>query len=189
MPLLAIVIAFNFDWYLSGRLDSQQEYLIYLVIAISTMAFPAINILLLRWYGMVTSLEMPARKERVAPFLSTVFFFALGYYLLRKGTLPTTIFSIFLGCMATLVILSLINFKWKISAHSAGIGGVLGSTMALFSIHEFGNVWLATVLIICVGLTMTARLVLNAHSPSQVYGGAVLGFSITYLVVFYQWFI
>jgi len=183
MPLFTVFIAFNFDWYLSGRLLPEQENIIYLIVALSTMAFPGINILLLKWYGVVESLDMPTKKERIAPFVSSLFFFGLGYYLLRKGTIPNAVYSIYLACCLTLLILSLINFKWKISAHSAGIAGAVGVTLALFGLHEFSNLWLLGTLVVLAGLTMSSRLILNAHTPSQVYGGATVGFLITYAVV------
>lgn len=189
MPLLAVFIAFKFDWYLSGRLVSDQENIIYLIIAMSTIAFPGLNILLLKWYGVVSSLSMPIRKERSAPFISTLFFFGLGYYLLRKGGLPTPVYSIYLGCGLALFVLILINLKWKISVHAAGIAGVVGSTIGLFQIHDFSNFWLIASLIAITGLTLSSRLILNAHTPSQVYAGAVVGFLTTYFSVTAEFFI
>jgi len=189
MPLLAVFIAFKFDWYLSGRLVSEQENIIYLIIAMSTIAFPGINILLLKWYGVISSLSMPIRKERSAPFISTLFFFGLGYYLLRKGNLPIPLYSIYLGCCLVLLVLILINLRWKISIHSAGITGVAGSTIGLFRIHDFSNFWLIAILIAIAGLTLSSRLILSVHSPNQVYAGAIVGFAITYVTVVSEWVI
>jgi membrane-associated phospholipid phosphatase len=186
MPLLSVFIAFNFDWYLSGRMIPEQENVIYIIVALSTMAFPGLNILLLKWYGVVRSLSMPVRKERIAPFISSLFFFGLGYYLLRKGTIPNTVYSIYLGSFFTLISLSLINFKWKISAHAAGISGVLGMTLALFRIHDYANLWLLGILIIAAGLTLSSRLILNAHTPAQVYTGAGIGFLIPYVCISWE---
>lgn len=189
MPLLAVFIAFKFDWYLSGILVSDQENIVFLIIAMSTIAFPGLNILLLKWYGVVSSLSMPIRKERSAPFVSTLFFFCLGYYLLRKGSLPTPLYSIYLGCSLVLLILILINLKWKISVHAAGSAGVVGSTIGLFQIHDFSNLWLISILIVLTGLTLSSRLILKAHTPAQVYVGAVIGFATTYSAVTSEWVI
>jgi membrane-associated phospholipid phosphatase len=189
MPLLAVFIAFKFDWYLSGILVNDQENIIFLIIAMSTIAFPGLNILLLKWYGVVSSLSMPIRKERSAPFVSTLFFFCLGYYLLRKGSLPTPLYSIYLGCSLVLLILILINLKWKISVHAAGSAGVVGSTIGLFQIHDFSNLWLISILIVLTGLTLSSRLILKAHTPAQVYVGAVIGFATTYSAVTSEWVI
>jgi len=184
MPLLSVFIAYQFDWYIKGIISSDQMNIIYLIVAFSTIVFPGVNILLLKWYGVVTSFSMRERSERNAPYISTIFFFVLGYYMLRKGALPDSLFSILIGCIATLVLITLINFKWKISAHSAGIFGILGAVIALFRIHSFGNVTLLSILLLAGGLVITSRLILNAHTQAESYGGAILGFTTVYLCVY-----
>jgi membrane-associated phospholipid phosphatase len=189
MPLACIVVATKFDWYIRGTMSTEQANLVYLIIALSTIAFPGINILLLKWYGMIQSLEMPERKERIAPFFSTAFFFALGYYLLRKGNLPTPVYSIFLGCTLALLLVSLINLRWKISVHAAGAAGLLGCTIGLFQLHQFGDTFLLSIVLIILGLVLTSRLMLNAHTPQQVYVGAAAGFAAVYFPVILEWII
>lgn len=185
MPLACIFVAYRFDWAVSGAMIPEQILMVYLIVALSTLAFPAVNILLLRWYGVISSFSMPIRAERSAPFISTIFFFALGYYMLRKGNLPDVIYSIMTGSILALIAVTLINFKWKISAHAVGIFGLVGSTVALFQIHNFGNIGLLAVLILIAGAVLTSRLLLSAHTPAQIYVGAGLGFLVLYLSVFW----
>lgn len=189
MPLASVFIAANFDWYVKGVSPEGQMRLVFLIIFLSTVAFPGLNILLLRWYGVVTSLEMPRRRERIAPFISSVFFFGLGYYLLRKANLPDVIFSILFGCILALMVIMLINFSWKISAHATGAFGLVGTTLGLFVAHSFDNIFLLCAVILIGGLVMTSRLVLKAHVPSQVYAGSFVGFVCLYFPVAYGWFI
>ncbi len=73
--------------------------------------------------------------------------------------------------------------------HAAGIAGVLGSTIGLFQIHNFSNHWLISTLIVIMGLTLSSRLILSAHTPAQVYAGAAIGFATTYLMVIGEWVI
>lgn len=189
MPLACIVVATKFDWYIRGTMPVEQVNLVYLIVALSTIAFPGINILLLKWYGMIQSLEMPGRKERIAPFISTAFFFLLGYYLLRKGSLPSPVYSIFLGCIIALVSATLINLKWKVSVHATGAAGLLGCTIGLFQLNQFGDTFLLSLVLLVVGLVLSARLRLNAHTPRQVYVGAAVGFSAIYFPVVLEWVI
>lgn len=189
MPLACTFVAFQFDWFLQGTTNVEQIHLIYLIVGLSTIAFPGVNILLLRWYGVISSLTMPLRKERSIPFISTVFFFALGYYLLRKGNLTEVLYSILLGCIIALIAVILINFAWKISAHAVGVFGLIGMTIGLFRIHSFGNVALLSVLILIGGAVLTSRLVLKVHSPAQIYVGAAVGFFALYLPVYYGVFV
>ena len=139
MPLASVFIATQFDWYVRGQLWPEQTRLIYLVVAMGTIVFPGINILLLRWHGALSSLERPPQKERLAPFLSTLFFFAMGYYLLARADLPTAIYSILIGSVFTVVALSLLNLVRKVSVHSAGAFGIVGVILGLFEIHSFAS--------------------------------------------------
>ncbi len=189
MPLACFFVAAQFDWYIRGTTDPDMLRITLFVVALSTIAFPGLNMLLLRWYGVISSLEMPKRAERLAPFISTLFFFALGYYLLRKGSLPLPLYSIFLGSILALVAITIINLRWKISAHATGIAGLAGSTIGLFQLHNYGNLILLSLVLVVVGATLTARLVLKAHSPAEVYAGAGVGFLSLYLSVVNGWFI
>lgn len=189
LPLLCIYVAYTFDWYINGLLGPDQMKLIYLIVAFSTIVFPAVNILLLKWYGVVKSFSMETRAERNAPFVSTLLFYALGYYMLRKGALPEPMFSILMGCMAVLVVIILTNLKWKISAHAAGIFGVLGMIIALFQAHSFGNIVLLSIVLMLSGLVLTSRLVLGAHTPAETYAGAAVGLITMYVFVYFGIFI
>lgn len=183
MPLACVVVACEFDWYVKGMMTGGLAGIVYFIVALSTIGFPLINLLLLRWYGVVSSLHLPERKERTAPYISTIFFFALGYYMLRRGELPDALFSILFGSILVLTMVTLLNLKWKVSAHSAGIFGVLGSLIALFKIHDFFNISLVSLVILSCGLVLSSRLFLHAHKPAQVYAGAAIGFIAMYLPV------
>lgn len=185
MPLLCILIGSQLDWYILGSSSSEQLYLIYIIVALSTIVFPGVNILLLRWYGSMTSLESPPKHERTLPYLSAVFFFALGYYLLRKGNISPALLSMFLGSLLALMVMALINTQWKISVHAAGIFGLIGAIVGLFQIHDFQNLFILSLLILIGGGIMTARLILKAHTPAQVYVGSLVGFASMYFCVRY----
>lgn len=187
MPLGAVYIAMEYDWYVQGRLWPEQANVIYLVVALSTIAFPGINILLLRWHGALSSLESPPRNERLAPFLSTLFFFAMGYYLLSGGNLPTPIYSILIGSLLTVIVLSTLNFFRKVSVHAAGAFGILGVIFGLFRIHGFANIELLVIAIFIAAAVLSARLILRAHTQGEAYAGAIAGFVCMYAAVAFEW--
>ncbi len=189
MPLACVYLGSQYDWYVRGLADASSLRLVYLIVVLSTVIFPGLNIILLKWCGAVNSLEMPTRKERYLPFLSTFFFFCLGYFMLRRAPLPESLYSIYFGCITGLVSLTLINFTWKISAHAAGAFGLVGTTVALFQVHHFGNVFLLCTVLIIGALVMSSRLYLRAHTPPQVYVGAFMGFLALYIPVALGFFI
>ncbi len=90
--------------------------------------------------------------------------------------------------MTTVVILTnLVTFFWKISAHSAGVTGVVGFAV-VYSIEYAGANSLLLPLVGAVaimGIVMWARLYLNAHKPAEIIGGALLGFVICYGSIYF----
>jgi len=76
------------------------------------------------------------------------------------------------------LIMALINLKWKISAHMAGIGGVVA---LIYQIHAMGLsafdlLWLLCLAVLVAGALGSARLALKRHNTWQVLAGAVVGF-------------
>ncbi len=189
MPLLCVVIGSELDWYIQGRTTPEQLKLVYLIIGLSTCVFPGLNILLLSWYGTVKNLESPSRKERFLPYISSMFFFFLGYYLLRQGNLPTAIYSIYVGGLFALVMMAIVNTRWKISAHSTAVFGVSGTLAGLFYIHDFVNLFAFSAALLIGAAVLSSRIILKVHTPAQTYVGAVLGFVSPFICVRYGLFI
>ena len=82
------------------------------------------------------------------------------------------------GSAITVLVMAAINLKWKISAHMAGIGGVIA---LIYQIHvqglsAFDLLWLLCLSIIIAGLLGSARLALKQHDIWQILAGAVVGF-------------
>jgi hypothetical protein len=72
----------------------------------------------------------------------------------------------------------LITLKWKISAHMVGLGGIVGLIVSI-DIFLHSNVLLYLILFLFLsGIAGTSRLLLNCHSPAQIYSGFWLGFMI-----------
>lgn len=183
MPLLALFLAIQFDPYLSLFLSPAKAQLTLIVVALATFVFPLINLFFLKQARVITSYSLIIRRERIAPVITTLVYFGLGYYLLLKGSLPTVIYSMYLGAVISVVIALLITLRWKISMHAIGISGVLGSLYGLFKVHEFAHFPLLIALILITGWVMTARLALQAHTTAQVFAGMALGFVVTWISV------
>ncbi len=189
MPLLCVALAGELDWYVRSQAPQELLNLTYLVVALSTIAFPGLNIILLKWYGALSDLEVRKRQERFIPYISSGFFFILGYVLLRRGALPLPVYAIMIGCISSIALLALLNIRFKMSAHAAGSAGLLGTVLALFQLHGWSDLPLLMCIVLLLGLVLSARLVLKIHTPMEVYGGAVLGFLCLYLSVSRLWVI
>ena len=79
----------------------------------------------------------------------------------------------------------LINFRWKISAHTVSMGGVIGAFFGLQSVLQIDMLLQISASILIAGLVGFARLKAGKHSPAQVYAGYLLGFAVLYLLILY----
>ena len=119
---------------------------------------------------------MEERYERNIPFITQAVLMMIAYYMLRRVGLPRFFYLMLLGAIASIVIVVLINFRWKISIHMVGIGGITGLMLGLSSILSLDIHIPIIISIIVAGILGSARLRMGAHIPGQIYLGYLLGF-------------
>ncbi|MBI1973665.1 hypothetical protein HYS54_02530 [Candidatus Micrarchaeota archaeon] len=147
----------------TGSLTSTEAFLIGLVFHAGFSSVPAM-IDIRR--GKFPDFEFPERRKRRKYY----FFAALGdgigllaYYWSGAPALSALALTYVLS--ASLV--GLINEKWKISAHAAGLTGPLVLALALFGLN-------ASPLLVLVPLTFWLRIKTGAHNFLQLAGGGLL---------------
>ena len=123
------------------------------------------------------------RRERILPFLLSLIYFCMAYYLLRRTPNVAATLALFSGCMVALAATLLITLAWKISAHMVGMGGLIGVVCGLMLIHGAQASILLGVLFLLIGALGTARLLVTDHTPAQIYVGGVLGLFCTFSCV------
>ncbi len=184
MPLLTLLIAFQIDPKLSYFLPDDFQLRFFSLLAIMTIGFPVLSLIMLYRQGHISSLHLPERKERTGPFMLTLLYYCLTYYFIMRISLDPAIHSMLLGAILALALTILINLSWKISIHMVGIGGLLGCVLALSTYHYPSNpLYLIGLLILLSGALGTSRLLLRAHKPAEVYGGFALGLACVFAVV------
>jgi membrane-associated phospholipid phosphatase len=182
MPLIIYMSVRTIDPYYIA--PTQADYFVFLLLGVNIVA-PAISMLIMIKYGMLTSIELRNRKERFGPYLLVIFYYMLSYFMLRwKGPyLPDTVFSFFLSVIVSLVISLSINSVWKISVHMLAQGGVFGTLLALNVIHPNLDTIYPALSLLMAGITGYSRLYLDAHTHGQVYAGFCLGAVVNWIVI------
>ena len=164
------------------------QWLIVLVVWLTTFAIPALSLGLLKYTGNISSLKLKNRKERLLPFFYITIFYGFTAYYFSRQMLVTEITSgIFILTAIMILSASIITFFWKISVHSLSMGGVVGLLLIITTMlpdSQLSYLLLATILI--SGLVLSARLKLQAHTPAQAYMGFVLGLFISFMIIY--WF-
>jgi hypothetical protein len=153
-----------------------------LVVLGITCFLPMIVIAVLHNFKIVKDKRLNDRRERWMPYLFTIgCYIAAGFYLVHIHA-PYWLPVFMWGGAAACVISFIVNFWWKISAHLAGIGGVLAFAFCMQAdgLGAFNLFWLIIVLILLTGALASARLYMHRHTFWQ----AVAGFANGYICVY-----
>jgi len=183
MPFYAIVLIMNLNTYISYSISTQVQRIIITLVFITTMALPVITAVLLLQKGMIRTLEMESASERRLPFITTAVYYLICFYLLWQLPVPRLLSMMLLAATATIFIAFFFTFRWKVSIHMIGIGGLTGVLFGLSQILNINLVHLIIGSFIISGLLGTARLILGAHTPQQVYTGFFFGFFSEWIVL------
>lgn len=116
------------------------------------------------------------RESRTPYFILATTTYFVGALIFFYGK-STTMFAVSLSYAFVTLGLTLINLKWKISVHSAGVSGPLMAVVCVF-----GLVSLPVIALIVT--VVWARIKLKAHTIGQSIAGAILGALITLSVYF-----
>jgi len=183
LPTLGLWLIFHTDTYLSFVLPLAARIQLYILVFISTFIFPVLSSVLLLSLGKIRSLHMETAEERRLPYLLTVVYFSLGYYMITsRFPLPAQVVLMLLGANVSVAITMLVNMKWKVSAHAIGIGGLTGALLGFshqLQVSVLNELMLVTLI---AGLIGYARLKLDAHNSAQVYVGYLIGFLCEFLL-------
>lgn len=151
-----------------------------LLVFFSTFLIPSLGTLALVRTGYVKSVFAEERSERAWPlFFTTVCFGMLTYMFYREQVFDPLLYLIMVVITLAVFFTFAISYFWKISAHSVGMGGALGFIILLHTWQpEHRTLYLVSGTILLSGIVLSARLALNAHTPSQVYTGFLLGLAL-----------
>lgn len=155
-----------------------------LVVAAINLGIPAIMFPLLKKLGFIQDIGLNGRTERLIPYCIVILcMLGTAWFLYSKG-FPIWAVMFYAGGAATGLIELMVNLKWKISAHAAGIAGLVALLIRMT--HEALPlpelfVW-QLIAILCAGLCGTARLWLRRHTLGQILAGYTVGFCCVYFL-------
>ncbi len=157
-----------------------------LAVFLTTCAIPAFSIYTLKLFSRVSNLELTDKDERPLPFFFIFIWYAvtafLFVYRLELGRPLSTI----LISVTILIGLLLIITKWfKISIHATAVWSAVGIIISLMIIGAISLLNVLVGAIFLAGLTSTSRLYLGYHEPREVWYGAALGFSFSFLAIYF----
>lgn len=148
---------------------------LFLIVLINNVLLPLSLLPFLRYRNIISSWSVENRRERNIPLLTTTLLYSATSFIIMRFPVPVLLKSFFFAVFFVSLVVTVINFWWKISLHSTGAGAltalVLILSLKLYSPLEWYLIWV----IIAAGLVLSSRLKLNSHSPQQVWAGFLTG--------------
>jgi membrane-associated phospholipid phosphatase len=180
MPTYGLLILLNSETYFS-MLPFHAKKVIFIIVFITTCLLPLAFLPLFMYQNLLKDFEMPTIRERIIPFSTMAILYFMGYLILNQMDVPSTIANVLLAGAITILIMLLITLRWKISAHMAGIGALTGVILVFSYYLETNLIIFLLTSIFIAGLLGTSRLILNHHTPTQIYSGFGLGLTVLVL--------
>jgi len=180
MAFFAVLVVFNSGHYLSV-VNAGVRNTIYSIYFILTFILPALFIPILYYFGIISKLEIENKKERLLPLFTVAIMYALAWYFMNRIAMPPILLNIILASLVSVMACFFVTVFWKISLHTAGMGGLLGFVFFLANTKDLSVLFIGFIIILISGLVASSRLYLKKHSPAQVYAGFALGFIAVYI--------
>ena len=173
LPLVGLIALFTFSYM--AMMPWRYTLLVLALVYVFTILLPTVLIHVYRRYQGWTLIELGAKERRMVPYILSILCYFSCYYLMNVLHFPHFMSRILMAALLIQVICALINVWWKISTHTAAIGGVAGALMAFAIIFDFNPVWWLCVVFLIAGLLGTSRIILRQHSLLEVCAGFVVG--------------
>lgn len=175
MPVYGMTIIFSAPT-LFGYLPFNVKKLLFLIMLINNVFLPLSLLPFFMHMKVISSWSVSERKERNIPLIITTVLYGATSFIILRFPIPLFLKSFIFGTAFLSVIVTVINFWWKISLHSVGAGGLIGLVLILSLKMLTPLEWYLIPAIITGGLVLSSRLKLNLHNPQQVWIGLFTGF-------------
>lgn len=187
MPTFLFAILFYGTSFAANPLTPDSRLNVLVVISAFTFFLPLFSVVVLRYANLLGSFTMRERGDRIIPFsFISAFYVLLSYLFISKVQINALILVSITVITVQVILLTIITLFWKISVHSIGICGVLGVLVAVsMKFPEANLLYPIICFILLTGLTMSARLQLNAHTPAQVLAGGLMGFLLSFVAIYF----
>ncbi len=173
LPIVGMIILFLFTYL--NMLPTKYKLMVLFIVYLCTVLLPTLMIRIYRKYQGWTLIELGRKERRMVPYMISILCYALCYYYMNRMHIPHFMSSIIVAALGIQLFCAIINIYWKISSHTATIGGMTGALVAFSGIFNFNPVFWLCVLLFFSGLVGTSRIILRQHSLTQVVCGFLLG--------------
>jgi hypothetical protein len=185
MPVYGMAIIFSAPT-LFGYLPLPVKKLLFLILLINNVLLPLSLLPFFFHMNIISSWTLSEKKERNIPLVITTLLYCATSFIIFRFPIPVFLKSFIYACAFLSLIVTAINFRWKISLHSVGAGALIALVIILSLKMYTPLVWYLISAVIAGGLVLSSRLKLNFHNPHQVWLGFFTGFlGLTLFMMFF----
>lgn len=188
MPVYGLAIMLS-PYTPLGYLPPNIKRLLFLILVVNNVILPVSLMPFLMQMNFISSWTLREREERAVPMIIGTILYATSFYIIYRFPVPFFLKSFVFSTFLMSFILTIVNFRWKISLHAVGAGALI-SMILLLSLkmyYPLFNFFLLSVM--AGGLILSSRLYLGFHNPPQVWAGFFSGLTgISLFMLFFQQF-
>ena len=181
IPFLAFLVLFLFSYL--RIMPILYKGIVLGIVYCFTILTPTITIFLFRKINGFARQELSERKKRYVPILLTIISYVFCLLMMRKLNIPWYMTGIIFVSLVISIICILVNLKWKLSEHMAGMGGIIGGLVSVSALFSYTPVVWLCLFILIAGILGSARIVLGHHTLGEVLSGFVVGLVCSFLIL------
>lgn len=176
IPLYGLGILFSAPTYLE-YIPLQVKKILFTVVLLNNVLVPLALFPFFRARNIISSYTITDRTERVIPLSIISILYLITSYIYFRFPVPGLFKSFIFSASILVIMLTVINFWWKISIHSAGAGTLTALVVVLVLKTWIPLTWYLLGVVLIGGFVLFSRLRLNIHNPQQVWLGFMAGFA------------
>ena len=165
LPFVGLVALFLFSYLSIFPWAYKLQVLV--MVYLFTILLPTVLIHLYRRYQGWNLIELGHRERRMVPYVISILCYFTCIYVMDRLHMPHFMGAIVVAGLLVQIVCALINVWWKISTHTAAIGGVAGALFAFAEYLGFNPVWWLCLVFIIGGMVGTSRMILRQHSQGE----------------------
>lgn len=173
LPVLGLALLFFLSYL--RQYPPAYKFFVLAVVYFFTVLLPTFLIHLYRRYQGWTLFELGRKERRMVPYIISILCYFTCIYFMEQLHIPHFMGSIVIAALLVQMVCALINVWWKISTHTAAIGGVAGALFVFSEFFGFNPVWWLCLTFIVAGMLGSARMLLRQHTLGQVVVGFFVG--------------
>ena len=181
LPVMGLILLFLFSYL--RQMPAAYKLQVVALVYLCTALLPTMLIHFYRHYQGWSLFELGTRERRMVPYVIAIVCYLFCFYLMNRIHIPHFMSSIVVAALAIQVVCAAINLFWKISTHSAAIGGVAGSLLVFSLVFRFNPVWWFCLILLLGGIVGTSRMILRQHTLPQVVCGFLLGLVLAFIAI------